>query len=189
VFPPLIYIYIYIYKFIYSYIFTCWYPNMFDWFASCQAGRKMRWTYGGTECFGRAADLRSFVKRLIMPSSHCSNSRSFHLSLRSPSCLSYYRLVALVIMAPHTRATAAHVLGVAVDATLKQIKAAYRTLPAFITVRCRVALKAHMEQKAFQIQWCQLLGIVSIGPLSILLLVNSKVSNWAQFWVFRTFAW
>jgi len=125
---------------------------MFDWFASCQAGRKMRWTYGGTECFGRAADLRSFVKRLIMPSSHCSNSRSFHLSLRSPSCLSYYRLVALVIMAPHTRATAAHVLGVAVDATLKQIKAAYRTLPAFITVRCRVALKAHMEQKAFQIQ-------------------------------------
>ena len=61
---------------------------MFDWFASCQAGRKMRWTYGGTECFGRAADLRSFVKRLIMPSR--SSSRSFHLSLRSSSCLSYY---------------------------------------------------------------------------------------------------
>ena len=55
-------------------------------------------------------------------------------------------------MAPYTRTTAAEVLGVAADATLNQIRSTFRTLPAFITVRCRVALKAHMEQKAFQIQ-------------------------------------
>jgi len=61
---------------------------MFGLFASCQDVRKMRWTYGGTECFGRAADLRSFVKRLIMPSR--SSSRSFHFRLRSSSCLCYY---------------------------------------------------------------------------------------------------